>query len=166
MRHSMILTAGIMLLLGACSNNGNSKGTNQLANAPTPLDTNFITLDTGNKMINSYLNSINYTVNDTDVRSFIVDAGALKKYLDSAQNITQIKIFFAHTLSYINSGHENQFAGYQSGALTLILAGVNDSGNYVYYPGDMVIDHSAHCPSNCPPGSAGNNTLTLPSIRN
>lgn len=164
MKRVLFLMIGAMLIINGC-NTGNSKKGLQLAGGLSATDTNLISRDTANKMINSYLNSINYSVNDTDVKSFIINVATLKNFLDSEQNITQFKIFFAHTLRFINSGHANQYAGYSSNALTIIIAGVDSNGDYVYYPGTTVIDNSAHCPSNCPPGSAGNNTLTLPSNR-
>src|SRR5665213_1178167 len=42
-----------------------------------------LTLDSANKMLQSYLNSINYETNDTDTRSIIFDANVLRSYLDS-----------------------------------------------------------------------------------
>ena len=79
---------------------------------------------------------------------------------------------FAHTLSYINSGGKDQYAGYQSGALTLVIAGYDSAGNYVfyYYPKTtcpMVKDHFQPCPDNCPQqGTASSDTLVLsPTLR-
>jgi hypothetical protein len=115
----------------------------------------FIPLDSANKMIGSYLNSINASTNDSDVRSFTVNADSLRAYL-SDNSVKNIKIVFAHTLKYINSGYGNQNAGYQSGAMTMIIAAYDGSGNYVYH-GGQVLDHIAPCPYTCPSGTAGGN---------
>jgi hypothetical protein len=113
----------------------------------------FITIETANEMISSYLSSINFTANDSDVFSYTINADSLRAYLADA-SIKNIKIIMAHSMAYINAGHVGQNAGYQTGALTLILAGYNSSGNYVYYNG-MVMDHAAPCPYTCPAGNAG-----------
>lgn len=157
-----------MSFLMACNNGGkvSEQRTGKLVDSNCVDE--LITLDSGNKMITSYLNSIDYTVNDTDTRSIIIDACQLRTLLnDTANNKTvkQIKISFAHTLSYINAGHGNQKAGYKAGAFTVILTGVDNSGNYFYYPGDYAIDRGSSCPTNCPIGTAGNNLLTTTLIR-
>jgi hypothetical protein len=108
-------------------------------------------------MIGSYLSSINSSANDTDVRSFSVDADSLRALLDQT-GIKRVKIMFGHTMGYINSGNYGHYAGFQSGALTLIIAGYNAAGNYVYYNG-MALDHCMPCPYNCPSGAAGNSLL-------
>jgi hypothetical protein len=113
----------------------------------------FIPVDSANKMINSYLYSINSTVNDSDLRSLIINADSIRAYLNVNPNIRNVKIMFAHTLNYINAGYGGQYAGYQSGALTIIMAGYDGSGNYVYMSmgsGAMVIDHALPCPASCP----------------
>lgn len=118
-----------------------------------------ISTDTANKMIGSYLASIDYQHEDSNLRAVVFDARVLRHYLDSmttSNDVEYIKIMFAHTLNYINSGHQNQFAGYRSGALTFIIAGYNTDGNYVFLPSNLVIDNASPCPANCPPGEAGN----------
>jgi len=165
MRISFFAIAIGLSTLIACERN-NHAGQGIISNSTT--DNEFISLDSGNKMVTSYINSINYATNDTDLRSLIIDAGQLRKYLDSetnSPNITQVKISFAHTLAYINSGHGNQYAGYKSGALTVILSGVDDSGNYVFFPDNLIIDRSSNCPTNCPSGTAGNNLFTSTTVR-
>lgn len=125
--------------------------------------TDFIPIDSANKMIGSYLNSIDVTHNDTDIQSLVIDMDQLMLYQDqtaqSQNRLTHIKLMFAHTLDYINSGHGNQPAGYNSKALTLIIAGYNQNGNYVYLNGNQVLDHSTPCPHNCPIGQASNSLL-------
>lgn len=131
-------------------------------------NSSFITLDSGNRMIASYLNSINVSENDTDLHSVLIDADALRNYLDIQDNgssIQYIKIMLAHTPGYMNSGNEGIFAGYRSDALTFVLAGVDSFGDYVFLPGNLVVNRGVQCPSNCPPGTAGNDLLTTATQR-
>ncbi len=122
----------------------------------------FIVIDSANKMLGSYLNSIHYTMNDTDLQSLIIDVKQLRQYLDSnptGEQITHLKLMFAHTLSYANSPMANTNAGYQSKALTIIVAGYNDSGKYIFYNNNSVLDYTQPCPPICPPGKAGSPLL-------
>jgi len=124
----------------------------------------FIAVDTANKMLSSYLTSINYSQNDSDLQSLIVNVQQLRRYIDSMPNsaeITNVKLMFAHTLSYTNSSRVNTNAGYNSNALTLIIVAYNDSGNYIYYTGNKVLDYTEPCPPVCPPGNAGGAFLTV-----
>lgn len=133
---------------------GTTKSVARLMNNPS----SFITIDSANKMLTSYLNSINYQTNDSDIRSISFNAADLRKLLDSMQNsntISEVQIKFAHKLSYINDGHGNQPAGYNYDALTLLLIGVNENGDYVNQA-TSVINHGRPCPKTCPPGSAAN----------
>lgn len=122
----------------------------------------FITLDSANKMITSYLNSIHYEENDTDIRALLIDMDQLRKYTDTMQGGRQIKylkLMFAHTLEHINSGRENKPAGYRGNALTLVIAGCDTSGNYIFYTGNRVLEYCLPCPTNCPSGTALNSVL-------
>lgn len=122
-------------------------------------DANFIPADTANKMIHSYLTSIGGS-SSTDLRSLIISAQSLRNYLNDT-SITQVKVMFAHTLDYINAGNNGVPAGYTPGALTIVLAGYNSSGNYVYATGNMVMDYAKPCPTNCNTlgGTAANSLL-------
>ncbi len=128
---------------------------------------NYIPADTANVMIKSYLNSIHYQQEDTDLHALIYDADSLRAYL-SDKRVVKVKFMFAHTLDYINGGGLNKYAGYQSGALTFVIAGYDIGGNYVfyYYPRTtcpMVKDHCYPCPNTCPPnGTASSDTLVFP----
>lgn len=119
------------------------------------LDSPFITLDTANVMIGSYLNSINGNTGNLGsgqtplIKSFIVDANALRYYLQNT-NIKYIKLFMAHKLNYINKGNKNKDAGYRGDALTIVISGFDSSNNYIYSPQGAVLDFSAPCPNNCP----------------
>lgn len=147
-----------------------AKGNDSTANSA------FITMDDANQMINSYLYSIANDSNNTsqtpDIHSFSINADSLRAYLANPQ-ITNVKLFFAHTMDYINAGNFGQYAGYQSGAITIILAAYDAKGNYVYYlqggvaggqaatggATNYVLDHCVPCPANCPQGVAGGDFL-------
>ncbi|PZF71578.1 hypothetical protein [Taibaiella soli] len=126
------------------------------------LPEGYIGKDTANKMIESYLTSIAGDTADLPaptLNSLIMDADLLRNYL-SNQEIKKVKVMFAHRLDYINSGHAGQNVGLRSDALTIILAGYNKEGNYIFAPGRMVPNHATPCPRNCPDfGSASNNLL-------
>jgi len=121
------------------------------------LGPEFISVDSANKMIGSYLNSINYQSYDSSLHSLVIDATELRRYMDTTpatNKIKKFKIMFAHKLAYINSGHQNQFGGYNQNAFTVIIAGVNESGDYVMFPGSKAFDNSMPCPTSCPGGTA------------
>ncbi|MBS1689379.1 MAG: hypothetical protein JSS96_11685 [Bacteroidetes bacterium] len=121
----------------------------------------FIPKDSANRMIQSYLTSINYQQNDTDLRCLIVNADSLRKYLNdtSRGRITNVKLILAHTLAYVNAGGYGINAGYQTGAVTIIIAGYDQNNNYIYANSNMVLDHLSPCPYACPSGAAGGNML-------
>ncbi|MNK11822.1 hypothetical protein D3C87_298710 [compost metagenome] len=123
--------------------------------------TAFISKDTANKMIASYLGSIP-TGNDTNLHSWVIDMDQIRLYDElstGANRLKSIKIMLAHKLEYINSGHANEYAGYRNNALTVIVSGINAAGDYVYFSTDNVIDHSNPCPRNCPAGTAASPSL-------
>lgn len=121
----------------------------------------YIPKDSANRMIRSYLTSIGGDSNpgNSNLYSLIVDADLLRDYLGNKE-IKKVKVMLAHNLAYINSGHEGQNAGYNSDALTIVMAGYNRAGNYVLAPGNVVCNHAMPCPRNCPEyGTASANTL-------
>lgn len=141
-------------MFSACSQNVASQ---------TSESVSLIPVDTANIMISSYLASID---SDTipapapNLYSLIVDANDLRQYLNENQNITKVKLMFAHTLKYINEGNEGKYAGYRSDALTIVIAGFDSAGNYIFAPGNMVLDHCGPCPTLCQAtGTAANNLL-------
>ncbi len=120
-----------------------------------------IPVDSANKMINSYIQSIGGGAQTENLYSLIADANCLRKYLNAHPEVTNVKLMFAHTLDYINTGHQGQNAGYKSGALTLVIAGYDAAGNYVLINGNSVMDQMAPCPDRCPTvGTASSNTIT------
>lgn len=146
-----LASLGLFSCQGAGQNN---IGTNKALSAqsiPGEQLQYFITADSANRMITSYLVSIGDTggiVNQENIQSLILDAGALRSYL-SDTSIKHVKVMFAHTLDYINRGHYGQPAGYKPHALTVIISGYNNAGNYVLAPGNSVPDHAEPCPTSC-----------------
>lgn len=126
------------------------------------LPQGYISKDTANKMIGSYLQSIESdTAGDKapNLNSLIMDADLLRHYLNNRE-IKNVKVMFAHTLDYVNSGHAGQYAGMSSDALTIIVAGYDREGNYVFGPVNTVPNHAVPCPRNCPDfGTAAGNKL-------
>lgn len=120
----------------------------------------FVPVDSANKMIQSYLNSIGYPTTDTNLLSLSINADSLRSYLSDTA-ISDVKLMLAHTLAYINGGGKDENCGYKSSALTVIIAGYDKDGNYIYAPNNMVIDRGVPCPTNCPPGEAAQPLLTL-----
>lgn len=163
MKHLSLNSFLILVLLFAVSREGRAQGASAnpsaanasaggAATAGAPGGGNnpfFITIDTANKMLGSYLASINADAdNNKNVQSFIMDADAIREYLSDTR-IKKVKIMLAHTLDYINSGNQGVDCGYKSGQLTIIMAGYNAEKNYIFAPGNMVPDHALPCPSSC-----------------
>ncbi|RQO29649.1 hypothetical protein DBR32_15435 [Taibaiella sp. KBW10] len=133
------------------------------SSAAPVADDGLISKETANRMIQSYLVSVganNTTTADTpNLYSLIMDAEKLRTYLNNP-DIKGVKIMFAHTMDYINSGKEGLPCGLKSGALTVVIAGFDKDGNYIYAPGDRVPDRAKPCPVSCPTeGSAKDNLL-------
>jgi len=163
---SVILIAITVISIVACSKksrttNGsvNLVNLNALADSTYGLDSPFIEVDTANKMISSYLTSINSSDHSDEVRSFIVDAQALRYYLQNT-DIKKVKIMLAHNLDYINGGGQNIYSGNNYNAVTVVIAGYDQNSNYVYSPAGLVIDHATPCPYDCPgSGTAASDLL-------
>jgi hypothetical protein len=164
MKNSLWLLLALSVLAGCTASNANPRPVNPAKQGlkTTGFGYGFpdvIPTDSANKMIGSYLNSIHYIGNDSEVEAFTLNASLLRMYLDSlagSSAITGLKVFLGHRLSYINNGNANKNCGYNNNGLTLILAGYTSTGDYVYMNNNLVIDNSMACPTFCPPGVAGN----------
>jgi len=108
-----------------------------------------ISIETGNKMISSYLQSVNYPYQDSAIRSLSFDADTLRAYL-SNPSITTMKFYFAHQMTYIADGSNfGKYSGMRPGTLTIIAVGVNDAGAVVRNSTNGVYEHALPCPNNC-----------------
>lgn len=136
--------------LGACTSSNNNVDINDRSN--------FISVDSANKMLQSYIDS--KPPNDSSqLISLIVDADDLRFYL-SDTSIIGLKLMLAHPLEYINSGNEGVNGGLQSDALTVVFAGFDSNGNYVLKPDNKVPNKAQRCPPFCIiSGTASNNLI-------
>lgn len=176
--NKLLYIAAVLLIIMSCTrqqmpapeNNSNGNGNGSSYNGSFDIhamarsfaDYQPIPVDTANRMIMSYLNSINYGVNTAAPRSLIYDADSLRAYLNdtSKGKISYIKFMFAHQLDYINSGHEGQRPDSNTNAITMIIVGFDANNNYVLNRNNMVLDNCTPCPKHCPSfGSAAYNII-------
>ena len=165
MKVKFLIFASATILFFSCgqntSTNNTAKTTPKTALSMSSTSSScdeYITTDTANKMLKSYLTSISSDSSDTSLHSLILNANCLRDYLNDT-TITNVKIMFAHTLDYINKGHGGQNCGYGSGKLTVIIAGYDSAGNYVMHQQNMVIEKATPCPPNCDVGGNASNDL-------
>jgi hypothetical protein len=168
MKKTIIVTAvaTIIVFMIACSKknatpNSDVKPIREsvLANAMLGDDSPFIRVDSANKMLNSYLNSISSGTHENELHALIIDADALRSYLENT-NIKHVKLMFAHRLDYINAGGLNHYAGLSNNALTVVVAGYDNDNNYVCSPAGTYLDNAMPCPYVCPSnGSAASDLL-------
>ena len=168
MKKTLSVFAFFAVVIIACSCHGHVR----TRSADDPIDTmctgvgtsQSITPTVADVMLNSYLKSIHATLNDTDLQCMIYNADSLRKYLNDSSRgkITQVKFMFAHTIAYATGPKANINCGYKSGALTLIIAGFDNAGNYIFNPQGNVLDNGTPCPSGCPQsGAAACDTFAL-----
>lgn len=91
------------------------------------LDSPYISVDSANVMLESFQSGLS----SNDVQSFIVDADALRYYLNNS-NIKHLKVMLAHDLDYVHGGNSGKAAGYNANGLTIVIAGFNKDNNYIY----------------------------------
>ncbi len=152
------LLAVSCIFFAACTSGQTSK--ERTMTSSSAAGSGFISNDSANKMISSYLNSISGS-NDTNLHAIIFDADSLRLMLnnDTQGRITSLKIMLAHTLPYINSGGQGQNCGYKSGQLTLIIAGYGSNADYIFYPATQVLNNGMPCPTSCPTSGTASNDL-------
>lgn len=119
-----------------------------------------IPVDTANRMIMSYLRSIEYETNRTAIRSWAFNADTLRHYLSTGKGkkIVMLRLMLAHTTAYINDGHYGQRPSPldNNHALTVVIAGVDSLGQYLLNDESMPYDQGLPCPENC----VGNPTIS------
>jgi hypothetical protein len=173
--NKMTITALLAVAsLTACQNGGENKdaGANKQTepqalasgmgdSTTTEADTclSCIPVDSANKMIGSYITSLNGNTGNQYLYSLIANAADLRKYLNDNPSVTNVKFMFAHTLDYINAGYGGQNSNTKAGAFTIVIAGYDANGNYVI-GANGVMDRLSPCPNTCPStGTASSNTL-------
>lgn len=109
-----------------------------------------ISIDTANRMIASYLASVNYPYVDTSVRSLSFDADTLRAYLADSR-ITTMRFVLAHQQSYLNAatGRFGKNIGTRVNALTIIAVGLSDNGTVIRNSSNGVYEHAVPCPNIC-----------------
>lgn len=107
-----------------------------------------IPVDSANRLIESYLTSVEYPSNELSLRSLTFSGDSLRAYL-SNPNVKTIKFMLAHQPEYVNTGHFGVYAGMNPEALTLVIAGLDENGNFVLNNQNEVYEHCAPCPFIC-----------------
>ena len=161
MKNTVLLIGILACTTQACKNsseqdrqNGDSPQTNLQTKVESAYS-QFIPVDSANKMVASYLTSIDYTNNDTDLQSLIISADQLEQYINQTPgDIAYFKLMLAHRLDYINAGNDGVYDGYNRNALTIVIAGYNNNGDAIYFDDGFVLDYSSPCPPGCPPDVA------------
>lgn len=105
-------------------------------------------------MIDSYITSIDPVQNPNEIHSLLCNVDTLLSYYRAHPEIQYFKLSFAHNLNYINNGHYGVRPVPNDNALTVIISGVDISGNYVLMADGSVIDQLTPCPDQCVKGSA------------
>lgn len=164
----------LLVLFAACNPGQTSSEDKEMVQATTSFNPLYysddrthskpIPIDTANRMIQSYLTSIHPEDNPYETRSLIFQADILRDYLNDSSHgkIEHLKMVLAHQLSYINAGHFGQRPDSNSEALTLVLVGYGENGNYIYFDGDKALNVCQPCPRECPEaGTAASDLLLL-----
>lgn len=108
--------------------------------------------------VKSYVD-MHYT-DSNPIFSVTIDANMLRDFLNcTAPNakgqcgtdVTNLKLIFAHEVSYCKSILDNTLVPGAAEQLTFVLAGFDDNGTYILDQNNMVYDRIAPCPSICPP---------------
>lgn len=108
-----------------------------------------IAIDTANRMIRSYVTGMGYPAQDTALRSLSFDADTLRAYLNDPKIVT-LKFYIAHQQAYMNTaGGYGKNAGMKPGAITLVIAGLDNSEHIVRNSSNGVYEHTRPCPNNC-----------------
>lgn len=110
-----------------------------------------ISVSTANGYIEDFIDNF-YDTGKVPVKSLIMDAGLLRSYL-SDTTIENVKFMLGERTVDVN--------GTPTQTLTLIVAGYNQSGDYVLLPNNQILDNMAPCPTRCPStGDAANDYIS------
>lgn len=161
MKNKMLLIVVTALVVYACNKKNTTVDTNinkpdYRSFADYGLDSPFLHPDTANVMIQSYLDDRGS--NSTQLKSLIVDANALRYYLQNT-NITKVKLMFAHKLSYARDYTGEALPDMDYRALTVVIAGIDNNNNYIYSAQGAVLDHCRPCPEDCPTSGTASGDL-------
>lgn len=121
--------------------------------------TSFISLDTANMMISSYIKAIDPTQNPDQIHSLICNADSLVAFYNANPSVRYFKLSFAHNMTYIHNGHYGIMPKPNDNAITMIITGIDASHNYVRSPVGYIIDNLTPCPDQCVSGIAGGDLI-------
>jgi len=118
---------------------------------PSTVYSKPVAIPTANRMIKSYLHSIDYQTNVSAIRSWMISADTLRNYLDGkdGKKIVRLKLMLAHTMAYIHAGGEGRQAPVNSHAITIVMVGVDAQNNLMYNAQNMPYDYAMPCPPDC-----------------
>lgn len=146
------ISSSLSALMNKAKASGQGAGSPVFPNGDSTLYSQPIPVDTANKMIQSYLTSIDYPDSNSEIRSWAFNADTLRNYLNSinGRHIRYVKFFMAHTLAYINSGHYGERpVKLDANDFTIVIVGVDSAGGYVLSGTAMPYDQSMPCPYHC-----------------
>ncbi len=165
MKKEFLLLTLTAFLVAACKSKKEQVEVQVTATPSTQdlLMTHAIHRDSANTLIKSYLQSIAGRT-EPSLKYLAFDADQLRFYLNDSTRgkIATLKIMFAHKRDWIDSGHFGEHANTKVGALTVVLAGFDVAGDYIYIGQNenYVLDFAIGCPSECQTvGSAALDTL-------
>lgn len=107
----------------------------------------FVGKEQAKRMIDSYQKSIGFPEIDQKIRSWRINAEALRQYL-SDPTITEVEIFLAHNIEYIEAGGEGLNPPEDSIVQTIVLIGRNQVSELVYRD-ELALNNAAPCPRMC-----------------
>ena len=111
-----------------------------------------VSIADANNMIQSYLTSISYPDNNTNLRSMTFDADTMRNFLNNSA-VVNLKFIVAHRDSYINSGKYGTYCGTNATGFTFVILGLNSSNQIIYTSNNMVMEHTRPCPTFCSNGA-------------
>ena len=103
----------------------------------------YIPIATANEYIENFITNY-FDTNKFPAKSFTFDAKTLCAFIQEHSSVVNLKFMLAQNTS--------------TSALTLVIVGVDANGDYVTN-GTTVMDNCNMCPTNCPSGTAGNDTI-------
>ena len=89
-----------------------------------PLSGQHLERAVAKRMIQSYLDGINYKVNASAIRAWTVNADSLRSFAVDG-SIKYFTFTLAHTLDYIMTGHEGERPDSNSHPYTLVVSGLD-----------------------------------------
>ena len=116
---------------------------------PEATNGSFIPVPTANNYIRKFIDDY-FSTGLVPTKSMILDAALLRDYLNGNPAIVNLKLVLG----------AKDVNGTQ--ALTLIIAGYDDEGNYILGPENSVMDNVVPCPPGCVTVGNASNDFIIP----